>query len=80
MYSFAGERNYITKAFVNQGIFKYTANGMYIFGFFIIWIPGLLLESQAALYVAFFSHIYIWVHYYSTELPDIKIIYKEETE
>jgi len=48
---------------------------MYIFGFFILWIPGLLLLSKAALLVALFNHIYIWVHYYFTELPDIKVIY-----
>jgi len=63
--------------FIRQGIFKYTANGMYIFGFFILWIPGLLLLSKAALLVALFNHIYIWVHYYFTELPDIKIIYED---
>jgi len=61
--------------FVKKGIFKYTNNGMYIYGFFILWIPGILLQSKAALLVALFSHIYIWVHYYFTELPDIKKIY-----
>lgn len=66
--------------FVNQGIFKYTSNGMYIFGFLILWIPGLLFQSKAALLIAFFNHIYIWVHYYFTELPDIRIIYKKEKE
>jgi len=62
---------------VNQGIFKYTSNGMYVFGFFILWIPGILLQSKAALALALFSHIYIWVHYYFTELPDMKMIYSE---
>jgi len=64
--------------FVNQGIFKYTANGMYQFGFLILWIPGILLQSKAALSLALFNHIYIWVHFYFTELPDIKIIYGED--
>ncbi|MBT8305330.1 MAG: hypothetical protein KJN85_00180 [Maribacter sp.] len=64
------------KPFVRKGIFKYTANGMYIYGFLILWIPGLLFLSKAALILALFNHIYIWVHYYFTELPDIKIIYK----
>jgi len=63
--------------FVKKGIFKYTSNGMYIFGFFILWIPGLLLFSKAALLVALFNHIYIWVHYYFTELPDMKTIYEQ---
>lgn len=62
--------------FVKKGIFKYTSNGMYIYGLLILWIPGLLLQSEAALLLAIFNHIYVWVHYYFTELPDIKIIYK----
>ena len=66
-----------TKAFVKQGIFRYTSNGMYIYGLLILWIPGLLMQSEAALLAALFNHIYIWVHYYFTELPDIDIIYKQ---
>lgn len=58
--------------FVKQGIFRFTDNGMYIYGFFILWLPGLWYGSAGALFAALFSHIYIWVHYYSTELPDIK--------
>ena len=68
---------YRLKPFVDQGIFKYTRNGMYTFGFFLVWVPGFLLQSKAALLLALFSHLYIWVHYYFTELPDIKIIYKD---
>lgn len=64
--------------FVNEGIFKYTSNGMYVYGFLILYVPGLLLQSKAALIVAVFSHIYIWVHYYFTELPDMKLIYKKD--
>jgi len=64
------------KAFVKKGIFKYTSNGMYIYGFFILWIPGILLQSKAALLAALFSHIYIWIHYFFTELPDIEEIYR----
>lgn len=63
------------KPLVRHGIFKYTSNGMYIFGFLILYIPGLLLLSKAALLVALFNHLYIWVHYYFTELPDLKYIY-----
>lgn len=62
--------------FVKKGIFKYTSNGMYIYGFLLLWIPGLLLLSKAALIAALFNHLYIWTHYYFTELPDIKIIYR----
>ncbi|WP_415395969.1 methyltransferase [Sulfurimonas sp. CS5] len=62
-------------AFEKKGIFRFTNNGMYIYGLMILYIPGLLLFSKAALVVALFNHIYIWVHYYTTELPDIKEIY-----
>ena len=40
-----------------------------------LWVPALWLASMAALCVALFNHLYIWVHYYSTELPDMKRIY-----
>lgn len=66
---------YRTIPFVREGIFRFTTNGMYLFGFLVLWIPGLLLFSQAALLAALFNHIYIWVHYYCTELPDIRRIY-----
>ena len=63
--------------FVKKGIFKYTSNGMYVYGFLLLWIPGLLLLSKAALLAALFNHIYIWVHYYFTEFPDMKVIYRD---
>ena len=63
------------KSFVKGGIFKYTSNGMYIYGFLLLYVPGLLLLSKAALMVALFNHLAIWIHYYFTELPDIKYIY-----
>ncbi len=61
--------------FIRQGIFKYTSNGMYKFAFLLLWVVGLLFLSEAALLAAAFSHLYIWVHYYCTELPDIRRIY-----
>lgn len=72
------DQSYRHMPLVNKGIFRYTPNGMYIFGFFIFWIPGLIWLSPAALLAALFSHTYIWVHYYTTELPDMRLIYKEE--
>ena len=60
---------------VNDGIFKYTSNGMYVYAFFLIWLPGIIFESQAGILLALFHHLYIWVHYYFTELPDIRYIY-----
>lgn len=66
---------YRSMPFVRQGIFRYTTNGMYVFGFLLLWVPGLWWTSAAALAVALFNHLYIWVHYYATERPDIRRIY-----
>ena len=66
---------YRTKPFVRQGIFRFTRNGMYTFGLMVVWLPGLIWASKAALLSAAFSHLYIWVHYYCTELPDMRRIY-----
>lgn len=63
--------------FVRKGIFRFTRNSMYTYGFLLLWAPALWYASQAALCVALFNHMYIWVHYYSTELPDMKRIYGE---
>jgi hypothetical protein len=68
------DKNY-SEPFVKKGIFRYTSNGMYLFGLMILYLPGLLLMSEAALLVALFNHIYIWVHYYTTERPDMVAIY-----
>jgi hypothetical protein len=68
------DKNY-NEPYVKGGIFRFTENGMYIYGFMILYLPGLLLFSEAALIVALFNHIYIWVHYYYTERPDMKVIY-----
>ena len=65
---------------VRKGIFKYSDNAMYVFGFMALWIPGILLQSKAALLLALFNHLYIWVHYYFTELPDMKHIYRVKNE
>jgi len=66
---------YYNEPYVKKGIFKYTDNGMYIFGLMILYLPGLLLLSKAAILAALFNHIYIWVHYYFTEQPDMLEIY-----
>jgi hypothetical protein len=71
---------YKNKPFVKRGMFKYTDNAMYKFGFLILWVIALVTLSQAALLVAAFNHLYIWVHYYCTELPDIRYIYGSPTK
>lgn len=70
---------YRNKPFVKQGLFKYTDNAMYKFVFLILWSFGLVFLSWAALLAAAFSHLYIWVHFYFTELPDIRHIYGNDS-
>ncbi len=64
-----------SEPYEKKGIFKYTDNGMYVFGLMILYFPGLLMLSEAALLAALFNHVYIWVHYYFTERPDMIEIY-----
>jgi len=66
---------YRRKPFVKQGMFRYTNNAMYKFGFLGLWVIGFAFLSKAALLAASFNHLYIWVHFYFTELPDIRHIY-----
>jgi protein-S-isoprenylcysteine O-methyltransferase Ste14 len=73
------DKSYRSLPFVRKGIFRFTRNGMYIFGFLSFLVPGLWFASAAALIVALFNHLYIWIHYYSTELP-YKWIYGESRE
>jgi hypothetical protein len=74
------DSSYRDKPFVKQGMFKYTDNAMYKFGFLILWSIALFTLSRAALLAAVFNHLYIWVHFYFTELPDIRNIYGLSTE
>jgi len=67
--------SYRDKPFVKQGMFKYTDNAMYKFGFLILWSISLFTMSRAAILAVVFNHLYIWVHFYFTELPDIRRIY-----
>jgi hypothetical protein len=66
---------YRTKPLVKDGIYRYIPNAMYVVGFFIVWIPALLLASRAAILVAAFQHLLIWAHYFFTEKPDMRVIY-----
>ena len=63
---------------VREGIFHYTNNGMYLFGFFSLWALAFGLASKAALVTAALNHAYIWVHYITVEKPDINYIYKQD--
>ena len=69
------DASYRSLPFVRKGIFRFTRNGMYVYGFLLLWVPAFWFASLAALSVALFNHLYIWVHYFATELPDMKRIY-----
>lgn len=71
---------YRTMSFVKEGIFKFTSNAMYVFGFLSFWAVAVALNSAAALVVAVFSHAYIWVHYHATEKPDMRFIYSQASD
>ena len=69
------DTRYRDMPFVRQGIFRFTSNGMYLYAFLLFWAIAIGFNSSAALAVAAFSHAYIWVHFYSTEKPDMDFIY-----
>ena len=60
---------------VREGIFRFTNNGMYLYAFLLFWAIAVGFNSTAALTVAAFSHVYIWVHFYATEKPDMDFLY-----
>jgi hypothetical protein len=69
------DESYRSKPLVRRGVFRFTENGMYTFGMMILYIPALWYASRPALVAAVFAHLYIWVHYLTTELPDMRRIY-----
>jgi len=62
---------------VKKGIFRFTSHGMYLYAFLLFWAIAVGFNSSAALVVAAFSHVYIWVHFYATEKPDMDFLYNE---
>ena len=67
--------SYRSLPLVREGIFRFTPNAMYLFGFCLLWAPAIFFSSVAALTFALFSHLYIWVHYFTVEKPDMARIY-----
>lgn len=61
-----------------RGIYQFTRNGMYVYGFLILYIPGLLCASPAGLLAAAFQHTYVWVHFHTVEKPNMQFIYSSE--
>ncbi len=58
-----------------RGIFRYVPNSMYTVGFLVLWAPAIAAASRTGMILAAFNQIYIWVHYFCTEKPDMRRIY-----
>lgn len=58
-----------------RGAYRLSDNVMYSMVFLLFWAVALILDSPLALISAAFQHAYIWVHYYCTEEPDMRVIY-----
>jgi len=70
------DRRYRDMPLVEDGIFRFTRNGMYSYAFLLFWAIAIGFNSTAALAVAAFSHAYIWIHYHSTEKADMIFLYQ----
>jgi len=60
---------------VRDGAFRWSDNAMYSFAFLGLWAIAFLTGSQAALSLALFQHVFVWLHYFCTEKPDMELIY-----
>ena len=70
--------DYRNQPLVQEGVFRWTANAMYVFAIQSLWLFGILAASKLAFIVAAFQAVYIWVHYYATEKPDMAFIYHKQ--
>lgn len=66
---------YRSKPLVREGMFKWTPNAMYVFALQGTWLFGVLAASKLAMIAAGFQSVYIWVHYFGTEKPDMAHLY-----
>lgn len=61
---------------VRKGIHRFLPNAMYWLGLLVLWLPALWWRSVAGLVVALFGHAAVWLHYFATERPDMRRIYR----
>ncbi|AFG38185.1 methyltransferase [Spirochaeta africana] len=59
-----------------RGAFRYSGNAMYSYVFLGLWGVAGIFVSWPALVAALFQHAYIWVHWYCTEQPDMRVLYE----
>jgi hypothetical protein len=50
---------------------------LYTVGFLSLWAIAIAYRSQAALLLAAYNHVSIWVHHFALERPDMREIYDE---
>ena len=70
------DSKYKTMPFEKRGIFKWTANAMYVFAIGIPFAFATAAGSQSMFIVAIYTYISIWLHYFCTEKEDFKVIYE----
>ena len=73
------DRKYREMPLVREGIFRFTSNGMYLYAFLLFWAIAAGFDSMTALVVTVFSHLYIWIHFFATEKPDMTFLYSIES-
>ena len=66
---------YRNKPFIRKGMYKYSANVMYVYVGLIFWATAVLCASKAGLLTTLYMYATVWTHYFCTEKPDIKYIY-----
>ncbi|MFW6312657.1 MAG: methyltransferase [Spirochaetota bacterium] len=69
-------QRYLEMPFERRGAFRFSSNAMYSYAFLVLWAVALVTRSHAALAAALFQHAYIWVHWYCTEEPDMRVLYE----
>ncbi|PRP90706.1 hypothetical protein ENSA5_62520 [Enhygromyxa salina] len=65
---------------VQTGVYARIPNAMYALGFLLLWAIAVFAGSRAALALALFQHVYIWVHYFCTEVPDMELMYGDRAD
>lgn len=66
---------YRGKAFVRQGMYRYSSNVMYVYIGLLFVATAVLCASKAGLLITLYMYATVWTHYFCTEKPDIRYIY-----
>jgi hypothetical protein len=69
------DRSIARKGLVRAGAYRHMNNVMYLIILPAFCVPGLLWDSLASTLMGVFHWLFVWAHYYCTELPDMTEIY-----